>query len=562
MEKYDYIVKSSEIRKLVEKRMYQKALQIIETMDVRKIKVLSDLSVFAEVYMQTEHYDEAEDILLRLREKSASRRIIYQLIKLAIKRKNIEDAEDYYAEFVEAAPRDADKFILRYRIDKMEGKDYPTLIASLQELKEYDYTEKWAYELAKIYHKAGMVDRCINECSDIILWFGEGVVVEKARMLREHYLGSESGIPEGSPLINTRSESDYLVQEELELQDEESQDYYDRDKQSLESAMSEEAEEEFEAEEEPEVEEVSESEEEPEEAVAEEGPEMESAISDEPEEELEEMPEAEESPEEEKASEEPEVMLYKGNFKLNEYQELFGRFYHISNIRLQVVNMINDMFEDQTPYSFAITGSSKCGKTTLAKSMIKLLYELNLFPYKKVAKINSEKLRDISLENSYEQLQDGYLIVEGAGDLKPEEQLQLIKMLRDLRGHALVILEDTYENIKLLYRNYPMLTNYIPETIKIEAYGKKELYDYALDFFAEKEFELEEDAEIILNLVCEELMEKEVAEERPVKLLERLEQTIENLERRGLEEVTGEKPGKSADDSSLNKIIAMDFGNV
>lgn len=530
MEKYDYIVKSSEIRKLVEKRMYQKALQILETMDVRKVKVLSDLSVFAEVYMQTGHYDEAEDILLRLRDKSASRRIIYQLIKLAIKRKNIEDAEAYYEEFVEAAPRDADKFILRYRIDKMEGKDYPTLIASLEELKEHDYTEKWAYELAKLYHKAGMADRCINECSDIILWFGEGVVVEKAKMLREHYLGSESDIPEGSPLIHMQNGENYLEQEEQELQEEESLDYYHRYRQALEEVIAKEQEIEPEKETEVEPSETNE-------------PQMESSIL--------EMPE-----------QEPERKELNGKFKLSEYKDLFGRFYHIACINLQVGNLINDMLEEKAPFSFAITGSAKSGKTTLAKSMIKLLYEIQLFPYKKVAKIDSEKLRNINLEESYEQLKDGYLIVENAGDLRPEEQIQLIKMLRDLRGHILVILEDTYEKISGLYRNYPMLTNYIQDTIKIEAYGKKELYDFAMDFFAEKKFELEEDAEIILNLVCEDLVEKEVAEERPVKLIEKLNETIENLEQRGLTEVVGEKSEKNADENSLSKIIATDFGNV
>ena len=131
MERYDNIVKSSEVRKLVEKRMYQQALEIMDTMDIDRIKVLTDLSVFAEVYIQTERYVDAKDILLRIKEKSNSRRVIYQLIRLAVKMKDVEDAEDYYDEYVEVAPKDSDKYILRYRIDKMKGEDIQVLIKSL-----------------------------------------------------------------------------------------------------------------------------------------------------------------------------------------------------------------------------------------------------------------------------------------------------------------------------------------------------------------------------------------------------------------------------------------------
>ncbi len=583
MEKYDYIVKSSEIRKLLEKRMYQKALQIMNTMDMNKIKDMADLSLFAEVYMQTEHYNDAEKILLRLRDRSSSRRIIYQLIKLAIKRKNIEDAEYYYNEFLEAAPRDADKFILRYRIDKMEGKDFPVLIESLKELKQYDYTEKWAYELAKLYHRAGMVDRCINECSDIILWFGEGVVVEKAKMLREHYLGSESNIPEGAPLMNTRQEEDYLEQEELELQEEE-KDYHKALYSAVDKTKENSAEESVEEEnsqdsqfatkdltniskmlenyfeEEKQVMELQAAEKEVEETAEE-------NVEETTEENVEETTEETTEETEESTPEEPEQVPQQEipvaipeveTFRLEPYKELFGRFYTIASIRSQVVTLVNDMLKEVRPYSFAITGCPKSGKTALGKSIIKLLYELNIFPYKKVAKISSERLNELSLEDNYERLQDGYLIVEGAGALKPENQLQLIKMLRDLKDHMLVILEDSQENLQALFHTYPMLTNYIKETVKVEDYGKEELYDYAVDFFTEKKFVLEEDAEIMLGVVCEEVVEREEADQRPEKLLEELGFVLAHLEQRGLQEVTN---GKDMDDSDINTIIASDFGN-
>ncbi len=573
MEKYDYIVKSSEIRKLVEKRMYQNALQIMETMDINKIKVLPDLSIFAEVYMQTEHYDEAERILLRLRDKSGSRRIIYQLIKLAIKRKNSEDAEYYYNEFVEAAPRDADQYILRYRIDKMEKKDYPVLIASLKELKKYDYNEKWAYELAKVYHKAGMVEQCIAECSDLILWFGEGVVVEKAKMLKEHYLGSESDISENVVFIDSESKFDFLEQEDVEplkeqIKEEETVQMEEVIEEAIATEETVEADEIAAIDETATIEEVTETVEptqmleEPVQDNVQEHQFHTKDISD-----ISQM--LENYFEEEKQAMEQEVSssnetkkdTVEEQISLDSYNELFGRFYSIASIRLQVVNLVNDMLKQQNPYSFAIAGTAKCGKTTLAKCLIKLLVELQVFPYKKVAKISSERLNEINLEEHYERLQKGYLIVEEAGGLQPENQLQLIKMLRDLRGNIVVVLEDTEGNLQTLFRTYPMLSSYIKDIITIQAFGKTELYDYAADFFREREFELEEDADIMLQLICDELEGKELAEDRPTKLLKKLNETIENLERRGLQEVACEKSAKNLDDSNINIIYASDFGD-
>lgn len=197
MERYDNIVKSAEIRKLVEKKMYQKALQILNTMEVEKIKMLSDLSIFAEVYMKTGQYDQAKEVLLRIRKKSNRRKVLYQLIKLSIKTNNVVEAETYYEEYIQMAPKDAERYILRYRIDKKKGESNEKLIETLETLKNYDYSERWAYELAKRYHKAGRKEECIRECKDILLWFGEGVLVEKARMLKEYYEGGADWLRSG-----------------------------------------------------------------------------------------------------------------------------------------------------------------------------------------------------------------------------------------------------------------------------------------------------------------------------------------------------------------------------
>lgn len=187
MERYASSLKMKEIKRLSQDKQYLKAMKILETLNVDKIRSMSDLSVIAEVLIHNDEYEDAMEILLRIYEKSCSRRIIEQLIDLSIKMKNMEETKEYYKEYLRIAPRDPYRLVLRYRIEKANHMPYAQRIDTLVQLKQEDYMEEWAYELAKLYHKTGQVDKCIDECSDIILWFGQGIIVEKARLLKEHY---------------------------------------------------------------------------------------------------------------------------------------------------------------------------------------------------------------------------------------------------------------------------------------------------------------------------------------------------------------------------------------
>lgn len=115
------------------------------------------------------------------------RMIIYRLAKVAIKMKNFDEAKDYYQEFVEIAPHDNLKYVLKYEICKAQGANIETLIGILEELKEQEYTEEWAFELACLYHKAGMADKCVEACDELVLWFGDGPYVERALELKMIY---------------------------------------------------------------------------------------------------------------------------------------------------------------------------------------------------------------------------------------------------------------------------------------------------------------------------------------------------------------------------------------
>lgn len=187
MERNASSLKMKEIKRLAQEKQYLKAMKILGTMNIDKIRNMSDLSVIAEIFIHNDEYEDAMEILLRIYEKSCTRRIVEQLIDLSIRMKNMEETKEYYKEYLRIAPRDPYRLVLRYKIEKANHMPYSQRIETLEQLKHEDYMEEWAYELAKLYHKTGQVDKCVEECSDIILWFGQGIVVEKARLLKEHY---------------------------------------------------------------------------------------------------------------------------------------------------------------------------------------------------------------------------------------------------------------------------------------------------------------------------------------------------------------------------------------
>ncbi len=187
MGKYENMMKCAQIRSLANEKQYNNAHDVLQTLNVNQITAIADLNTIADVYIQLKKYSEAKDVYLRLYDKIQTRRVLYQLVYLSIKCGEMEDAEAFLEDY-EKIDKSVDRIILRYYIDKAKGVDRKVLIGHLQQLKKEEYIEEWAYELAKLYHKEGMEQECVAECSDIILWFGEGLVVEKAMLLRHHYV--------------------------------------------------------------------------------------------------------------------------------------------------------------------------------------------------------------------------------------------------------------------------------------------------------------------------------------------------------------------------------------
>lgn len=192
MSRYEDRLKLDQLGNFLEEKKYDKALEIVQEFDIDKIKETPELKLFAEVYSANEMYVKARDIYRTIYEQINTRRILYKLIMLCIKCDSLPEAESLYQEYLTKDKGSIERLTLKYRIDKAKGADTEVLIKDLEEIKDEEYIEEWAYELAKQYHKAGMIEECINECHNIIIWFSEGEIANKAKLLKMHYDGNVS----------------------------------------------------------------------------------------------------------------------------------------------------------------------------------------------------------------------------------------------------------------------------------------------------------------------------------------------------------------------------------
>ena len=188
MDKYEYRVKTEQMLEYAEEKQYKKAMEIADTIDWRRVKNPSMLNTVSEIYEYNGEFQKSRDILFVAYDRAPeSRKIIYRLGLLALKINDIDEASDCYEEFVKVAPKDPNQYILKYKILKAQNAPYAEQISALEDFKKAEYVEKWAYELASLYHQAGMTAKCLEECDDLILWFSEGKYVYQAMELKMKY---------------------------------------------------------------------------------------------------------------------------------------------------------------------------------------------------------------------------------------------------------------------------------------------------------------------------------------------------------------------------------------
>ncbi len=194
MERYRNFVRLEQMKENIRAGRNEEALKLADCLNPAAVRSNSDLTIMSDLYLESGMLAKAGACLDELYSRKKTRSILMQLINLSVRLKKVEEAEKYYREFKAMAPDDFYNYIFRYSIDKIKGRNYDTLIEHLEKLKATEYIDSWAYELAKLYHKAGRKDDCIRECDDIVIWFGDGEYVDRAKALKAYYLGELSGV--------------------------------------------------------------------------------------------------------------------------------------------------------------------------------------------------------------------------------------------------------------------------------------------------------------------------------------------------------------------------------
>ena len=552
MGSYDIIVKTEEIKRRVQEKDYDSAQKILDTMALKKVRNIADLSLFADICIQNKNYDKAMALLNRIYKKSKTRRTLYQMVLASIKIMNIEDAERYLKEYEELAPNDYSIYIFRYKIDKAKKEPYYILIESLQKLKEYAYIEKWAYELAKLYYKAGMEKECIQECSDLILWFGEGSYVEKAKILKAYYSGEidKDEIIEGlknralSGITADLDESIQSIDSQQEIAEEESSDaehqagdtkpiiqLQDTPEDMILYKVAETVGKEVDSlmNKDGEVTADSMSVYDSEPAYGSE-PAYDSKTVDEkkadvsdskPAYDLKSADEEETDIYDSKSADEEETDIYDSKSvnedKMDIYRfirtddknedldrldklseslgidvyQIFGKWLHVKSIQKQLARSLELIMNKHTKsVQMIITGAPSSGKTTLARDIAVFLNRTEKLKTSKIAKISSIKLNRIDITNMKEELRNCCLVIENASELKKPTIDKLLELIRYFHGDIAVIFEENKKNMNRLFRECPKLMELFKNRIHLPSYTEEDLLGFAYAYIVQREYKI------------------------------------------------------------------------
>ena len=559
-----------EVKRYLDEENYPAAAEVADKIPENKLKTASEFNILGRAYKKNEDFLHAKRMFERSYAERSSRVTLLDLMDCCLMTGDLEEAEKYFDEYHRVSPEDrATLYIYRYKIEKKKGREKRLLLSILEELKAVEYLEEYAYELAKLYHKLGMEQECMNECRDIILWFGAGATVERAKALLAYYKGELS-------LEDIKVAGERYVALQKEQQE--------RLAQAMEYAESESEEEEYE---EPEYDEPGEGiteeeaaellggfyetyeEAEPVKETAEE-----SAWEEMPEETAPEEAEYDES--EEPEEELPEIDLSGLGFELEPVQEegkredkeLFVPFYEESKIengklskllREKNVNLLEEMknFErieqvhkqlikslelvltDREKAYFVITGERKTGKTTFAFSWIRLLYRLGIVKYDRTATINAVQLNQISMDDYKEELKNCNLVIENAGGMTQEAVDAVLRFSKGRKGSICVILEDSTRSINKFLRGREDLNGLFNNRIHLGKYSAKDLLGFAYDYIEKEDYSIDKMAAEVLSNKIDEIVRNYGDEERLLKTLDLAADAICHADKRNSEVLLG-----------------------
>jgi len=553
-----YKKKIEEIKHLLEEQKYEQAALMADDVPVKRLKSAYELNLVGRAYKCNGDFLQAKDAFIRSYEVRCSRPVLLDIMDCCLEAKDLENAEKYFDEYHKVSPEDkVTQYKYRYRIEKRKGRERRLLIMILEELKALEYMEDYAYELAKQYHKAGMAEECMRECDDIILWFGFGPTVERAKTLLAYYKGEISlddiksaGARYQASLVRQQKEEkkNIQVQEQRAAEEpcpEEPAAVQENcaNEVTLPEEKSEERIEEVPVEEpsvevnEPvhESEEVTE-----EEPAAFEMPEIDmSGISFEETENAEQELEDNSRVEEElyvPFAENPETtnerlaeLLKKKKVSIPEILKNFGR---IERIRKQIVKSLELAISDREKAYFVITGETQTGKTTLALSLIRLLYELDIVKYDRTATIDAVQLNQVSLEDYGEELSNCNLIIENAGGMTKESIEGLLRFSKGSRGKTCVILEDNVRDINKFLRAREELNSLFNNRIHLGKYNTEDLLGFAYDYIKREDYGIDKMAAQVLRDKIDEIVRDYSNDQRLIRTLKLVEVVVARAEKR------------------------------
>lgn len=602
MRRYETIVKIETIRALLQEGEYAQAQRLADEIDPTKLKKRGDVHVLAEAYKLNEQYETAQELLLRLYEEHASRRLIEELLELSLLQKDVETAEMYFGKYQKISGGDPSNYIYEYRIGRLKGKEYEDLLPVLQTLKEEQYTEKYAYELAKVYHKLGRGDECMAECSDLILWFGEGRYVEKAKALQAYYTGelaldelqsyrarqnsvtecvteygsfasyavTKQEVPEQTIVEEQSPELFYTAQEFYATTNKQNVEGEISEQQAWENAILEQEEddgaiaayqklmqeaaeliEDAKDMQTPTYETPVYTTEIPQENT---DYEPDNTIYDMLEETMRygEVPVSEEQmsayerlmreaagieeeetvPEQEISQAEQDLLRYLEECGVS-IEDTLHTFAYIPSVRSQLLEGMDTLaLGNPSCYCMVVTGDRKSGKTTFAKDVVKLLYQISWLKKPKVAVITGTKMNEIVLEEKKAQLQGCCLIIEKAGRMSEETMLRLGNFIQNGQTLGMVILEDREKRINCLLRSNTMWGQLFSVRIQLPKYTEEDLFGFAIDYIKEQDYSIEDGAKAALYEKIAEMAQIEAGEGRLIKTLQFAKDALEKAEER------------------------------
>ena len=543
-----YKKKIEEVKRFLDEQEYEQAALAADEIKVKHLKSAYELNLIGKAYKCNGDFLNAKDAFVRSYEVRCARPVLIDIMDCCLEAKDMEDAEKYFNEYHKVAPEDkVTQYKYRYRIEKNKGRERRLLITILEELKALEYIEEYAYELAKQYHKAGMAEECMRECNDIILWFGFGPTVERAKTLLAYYRGEISLEEIKSAGVRYRTELRQNVKEEEKpvsqkiLQPEE------------------EPQQEYEAQPEPEPESetipVSETKQEEQPVVGEE------ADFEEPEEEEFVLPEIDMSgisfednsvpttvlQENSRVEEEIYVLSEESVETTNErlaellkikkisISEILNNFGRIERIQKQVVKSLELAINDREKTYFVITGEPQTGKTTLALSLIRLLFELDIVKYDRTATIDAVQLNQVSIEDYGEELKNCNLIIENAGGMTRESIEGLLRFSKGSKGKTCVILEDTVRDINKFLRAREELNSLFNNRIHLGKYSAEDLFGFAYDYIKKEDYGIDKMAAQVLRDKIDEIVKDYSNDQRLIRTLRLVEVVVARAEKRSSE---------------------------